>query len=135
MKTAIYIEDGVVQLILTPQNEFEKNTIKSITNKDLSVNTFNGSFYDCRGGWIRQEIYYHQSGFGNQNYDKSIMIRIEEKEPVKEEQDIEPNLKIIEVSKEKIIHTPFSVFPETIKVLNIENLSKQSTAEYKIQHE
>lgn len=54
MKTAIYIEDGTIQLVLTPESEFEKNAMRQFTDKRLAAQLFRGSFYDCRGGWIRQ---------------------------------------------------------------------------------
>ena len=50
MKTAIYIEDGVVQLVITPEGEFEKNALKSFENKPMEAKVFAGAFYDCRGG-------------------------------------------------------------------------------------
>lgn len=73
MKTAIYIEDGIVQLVLTPESEFEKNAIRSFESHPLSVKVFPGSFYDCRGGWTRQESYY---GHGESS-DRSVILRIE----------------------------------------------------------
>ena len=54
MKTAIYIEDRIVQLVVTPESEFEKNALTSFENKPLEVKIFSGTFYDCRGGWTRQ---------------------------------------------------------------------------------
>jgi hypothetical protein len=54
MKTAIYIEDGVVQLVITPENDFEKAALRSFEDKPMDAKVFAGSFYDCRGGWIRQ---------------------------------------------------------------------------------
>lgn len=53
MKTAIYIEDGVVQLVLTPENEFERNALKSIQDKPTDTSIKAGSFYHCQGGWTR----------------------------------------------------------------------------------
>lgn len=44
MKTAIYIEDGIAQLVLTPQDDFEKNTLKSFQEKPLTVKIFDGVF-------------------------------------------------------------------------------------------
>lgn len=58
MKTAIYIEDGVVQLVVTPETKFEKNALTSFAEKPLSAKIFAGTFYDCRGGWVRQTSYY-----------------------------------------------------------------------------
>ena len=54
MKTAIYIEEGVTQLVLTPENEWEKQVIRSIENGQRQVSIIRGSFYECRGRWIRQ---------------------------------------------------------------------------------
>jgi len=53
MKTAIYIEDGVVQLVLTPEEEFEKNAFHTFREKRLSAKIYDGSFYKCNGGWNR----------------------------------------------------------------------------------
>jgi hypothetical protein len=55
MKTAIYIEDGVVQLVLTPQNDFEKNALRSFEGKSTATEIMAGQFYDCQGGWTRQQ--------------------------------------------------------------------------------
>ena len=80
MKTAIYIEDGVVQLVLTPEGEFEVNALSSFIGSELSVKIFSGTFYDCRGGWTRQTeinnnpmmIYSDQRA-----RDSSIILRVE----------------------------------------------------------
>ncbi len=78
MKTAIYIEDGVVQLVITPESDFEKNALKSF-NKDGEVDAkiFSGSFYDCRGGWVRQKGYFEPTPSGYRdadNNDKSLIL-------------------------------------------------------------
>lgn len=78
MKTAIYIEDGVVQLVITPEGEFEKNALKSFEDKPVEAKVFAGSFYDCRGGWTRQKQYYSPSGYSDSN-DRSLIIRMAEK--------------------------------------------------------
>ncbi len=49
MKTVIYIEDGIVQLVITPETEFEKNALSTLKEKPLDAKMFSGSFYDCRG--------------------------------------------------------------------------------------
>jgi hypothetical protein len=79
MKTAIYIEDGTVQLILTPEGEFEKNALTGFRDKPLSVEIFAGSFYDCRGGWIRQND-HNMNGYymGGDKEDRSIILRIKD---------------------------------------------------------
>ncbi len=77
MKTAIYIEDGTVQLVLTPESEYEKGALKTFENKPLNAQIFVGSFYDCRGGWVRQKH------FSRQNFnpmldtdDRSLILRM-----------------------------------------------------------
>jgi len=56
MKTAIYIENGVTQLVLTPENDWEKQVIGCIEEGGQSVKITRGSFYECRGGWNRMGI-------------------------------------------------------------------------------
>lgn len=81
MKTAIYIEDGVVQLVITPESDFEKNALRSFENKEgeIQAKLFAGSFYDCRGGWTRQKDYYQPGQFGDSN-DRSLILRVEKPE-------------------------------------------------------
>ena len=80
MKTAIYVEDGVVQLVITPENDFEKNALSSFQDKPLEARIFAGTFYDCRGGWIRQKHhtpslnYLHPS---SDTEDRSLILRID----------------------------------------------------------
>lgn len=80
MKTAIYIEDGVVQLVITPETGFEKNALSSFESKPLEAKIFNGSFYDCRGGWTRQSRYYQEIAHFSaaDGGDKSLILRISE---------------------------------------------------------
>jgi hypothetical protein len=66
MKSAIYIEDGVVQLVLTPTDDFEKNALTTFKEKRLSAQIFDGSFYKCQGGWNRHG-----------GDDSSLILRIE----------------------------------------------------------
>jgi hypothetical protein len=83
MKTAIYIEDGTVQLVITPETPFEKNAMSQFTGKELQAKLFSGSFYDCRGGWVRQKAYYQQfeHGMPKNNDDDSLILRIDESKP------------------------------------------------------
>lgn len=80
MKTAIYIEDGVVQLVLTPESKFEKGAMADFHDKILQVKFFSGSFYDCRGGWVRQSSHYPQfhQGMPRNDDDQSLILRIAE---------------------------------------------------------
>ena len=77
MKTAIYIEDGIVQLVLTPESDFEKNAIRSFEDKPTTTQIFSGTFYDCRGGWVRQSGYFGSPYVqGTDNNDKSLILRV-----------------------------------------------------------
>ena len=80
MKTAIYIEDGIVQLVVTPESDFEKNALTMFREKPLEAQLFAGSFYDCRGGWVRQNHYSRKLQYGysfqQNNSDESLILRI-----------------------------------------------------------
>ena len=78
MKTAIYIEDGIVQLVITPEEEFEKNALSLFREKPLEAKLFLGSFYDCRGGWTRQTALEGPNVYGQygDRNDKSLILRI-----------------------------------------------------------
>lgn len=75
MKTAIYIEDGVVQLVITPESDFEKDALRSFEEKPVAAKIFAGAFYDCRGGWVRQTNYYPAHGYGDSK-DRSLILRV-----------------------------------------------------------
>lgn len=79
MKTAIYIEDGVVQLVLTPESDFEKAALRSFEDKPLETLVFAGTFYDCRGGWVRQSQHYPGAMHGlTAREDRSLILRMAE---------------------------------------------------------
>src|SRR5262245_9207731 len=77
MKTAIYIEDGLLQIVITPESEFDKRALSTLENKPLEAQIFTGSFYDCRGGWVRQTAYHSNYSNG----DSSLILRIAEPKP------------------------------------------------------
>lgn len=77
MKTAIYIEDGVMQLVITPESDFEKSALRSFEGKPTETQIFSGAFYDCRGGWVRQTEYRGQLPYvGAQSTDRSLILRM-----------------------------------------------------------
>lgn len=84
MKTAIYIEDGVVQLVITPETEFEKNAMTTLMDTDIDAQIFSGSFYDCRGGWVRQKSHYPNDSITWMNDknmdDKSLILKVKDSE-------------------------------------------------------
>jgi len=81
MKSAIYIEDGLVQLVITPETEFEKKSLVPFSEGKLEAKIHNGTFYDCRGGWVRQSALkeeYPGSLCHKKDEDSSIILTIRE---------------------------------------------------------
>jgi hypothetical protein len=84
VKTAIYIEDGVVQLVLTPEGKFEKNALAAFENKPTETRIMHGEFYDCAGGWARHSRPMAHGVTGAAS--RSLIIRTEAGQ--KSEQDV-----------------------------------------------
>ncbi|MFZ4696056.1 MAG: hypothetical protein ACOYMV_13105 [Verrucomicrobiia bacterium] len=78
MKTAIYVEDGTVQLVITPESDFEKNAIQTFGDGPVQAQMFRGTFYDCRGGWVRQSEYNsHLYDLSADKGDRSLILRMD----------------------------------------------------------
>ena len=85
MKTAIYIEDGTVQLVITPESDFEKDAMRTFSNGEIDAKMFSGSFYDCRGGWVRQAEYNPPTNWQScDKEDRSLILRINKAKQGKE---------------------------------------------------
>lgn len=83
MKSAIYIEDGVLQVVLTPETEHEKAILKlAEANNNLTVKR--GSFYNCQGGWMRHGFVNFDQPWSN-NDDQSLILVLREQQPEKRE--------------------------------------------------
>ena len=54
MKIALYIEDGLEQIVLTPEGDTEKNILSKLHDGTRKIEIKRGDFYECRGGWVRQ---------------------------------------------------------------------------------
>ena len=55
MKTAIYIGEGVTQIVLTAETKGEESVLEMIREaKNLKVKR--GSFYHCAGGYVRHNV-------------------------------------------------------------------------------
>ncbi len=54
MKIALYIQDGLEQIVLTPEGETEKSILAKLHDGSREMSLKRGSFYRCQGGWIRQ---------------------------------------------------------------------------------
>ena len=74
MKSAIYLADGVTQIVLTAESEWEKAVLAHI--EDASLTVFRGGFYECRGGWIRESAIYHEMHGVPRSAPESVMLRI-----------------------------------------------------------
>jgi hypothetical protein len=79
VKTAMYIEDGVTQVVLTPTTDDEKAILalveKAAESGALSV--YRGSFYECRGGWVRAQLgtpHIANQYLASQVDDRSLML-------------------------------------------------------------
>ncbi len=87
MKTAIYIEDGLTQFVLTPETEIDKKVLGEMESTELK--TFRGNFYACIGGWTRQDpnnwagssVWRNQYLNSDGSSDESLIFVIEKKKP------------------------------------------------------
>lgn len=64
MKIALYIEDGLEQIVLTPEGDTEKGILGKLHDGSRELSILKGSFYECRGGWMRHTPYQTTSGYG-----------------------------------------------------------------------
>lgn len=83
MKIALYIEDGLEQIVLTPTSETEKAILEKIHDGTRQLSIKRGEFYGCRGGWMRQKKQYpNYGGYGSDEpNDESTMIILAEIPP------------------------------------------------------
>lgn len=56
MKIALYIEDGLEQIVLTPTSKTETDILAKLHDGDRSLAVHRGSFYHCQGGWVRENM-------------------------------------------------------------------------------
>lgn len=54
MKIALYIDDGVEQIVLTPETETERGIVGKLHDGSRGVLVRRGTFYACVGGYTRQ---------------------------------------------------------------------------------
>ena len=71
MKTAVYVQDGVAQIVLTPESRFEQLVLGNV-GENPTAETYRGSFYDCQGGWIRSK----------ESSDQSLIIKLSKTQKV-----------------------------------------------------
>lgn len=103
MKIALYIEDGIEQLVLTPESEHERKMLSLLHDQSRTVSILRGAFYECRGGWVRQgdlAVSSHYDGYGRnpRKDDESTMLvlrRPPAKEPDSEAETLAYQLSVI----------------------------------------
>lgn len=61
MKTAFYIAEGRTQVVLTPENDWEKRVVDAIAKRPADLTILRGSFYECQGGWTRNASDHDES--------------------------------------------------------------------------
>lgn len=74
MKIALYIEDGLEQIVLTPTSDTEKAILEKIHDNTRDIAIKRGEFYGCRGGWMRQKKRYSNIYGSDEPNDESTMI-------------------------------------------------------------
>lgn len=76
MKIALYIEDGLEQIVLTPESDTEKSILQKLHDGSRKFELAKGSFYECRGGWMRHRQHFVSDAYGLQREvnDESTMI-------------------------------------------------------------
>lgn len=75
MKIALYIEDGLEQIVLTPESDTEKSILGKIHDGTRTLDLKKGTFYDCRGGWKRHGAHRVSNLYGHsEENDTSTMI-------------------------------------------------------------
>ncbi len=74
MKIALYIEDGLEQIVLTPTSETEKAILGKIHDNTRDISIKRGEFYGCRGGWMRQKQRHSNIYGSDEPNDESTMI-------------------------------------------------------------
>lgn len=75
MKIALYIEDGLEQIVLTPQSDTERAILKKLRDDDRVFEIKGGSFYECRGGYMRhRQAYYSQIESRDKDDDSTMIV-------------------------------------------------------------
>lgn len=54
MRVALYIEDGLEQIVLTPESETERGIIGKLHDGTRELSVHRNSFFHTHGGFIRQ---------------------------------------------------------------------------------
>jgi hypothetical protein len=76
MKIALYIEDGLEQIVLTPESDTEKGILGKLHDGSRELEIHRGSFFNCKGGWVRHTPFqtHYDYGYTAKDGDESSMI-------------------------------------------------------------
>ena len=77
MKIALYIEDGLEQIVLTPESKTEQDILEKLHDGSREFSLKRGSFYACPGGWRRYREAWDTSSMyapSERRDDESTMI-------------------------------------------------------------
>lgn len=75
MKIAFYVEDGLEQIVFTPETDVETNILGKLHDGTRDLSILKGSFYDCLGGWKRYTPFQPSDySYGTDKGDESTMI-------------------------------------------------------------
>ena len=91
MTIALYIADGLEQIVLTPESDTEKAILGKLHDGSRSLSILKGSFYECRGGWVRHKQHVIHTAYGrSEENDDSTMIVLRPVPPVAGEASAAP---------------------------------------------
>jgi len=75
MKIALYIEDGLEQIVLTPETDTERAIVGKLHDADRQLSVYRGEFYSCQGGWVRHARQYRTlPGLDRHSEDDSTIL-------------------------------------------------------------
>lgn len=74
MKIALYIEDGLEQIVLTPESDTEERILGKLSDGSRELSIKRGSFFKVQGGWVRHATAYNSIYGGRREDDESTMI-------------------------------------------------------------
>lgn len=74
MKIALYIEDGLEQIVLTPESDTEAGILGKMHDGSRDMSISRGSFYACRGGWVRQSTVSTRHSIPSEDDDSTMIV-------------------------------------------------------------
>lgn len=72
MRIALYIEDGLEQVVLTPETDTEKAILGKLHDGSRALSIKRGGFYGCQGGWVRHNLEW--GGTGKEDHSTMIVL-------------------------------------------------------------